>query len=87
MRTTYIRFCSTALAQAASSKVGELAEGRRAVVVDENVDAAELSGRRFDDPRAVLGASAIRENRQYLGTGLRADPGRGLRQVPDRDAP
>jgi hypothetical protein len=73
MRTTYIRFCSTALAQAASSKVAISPSGGRAVVVHQNVDAAQGACDGIDDAGAILGAAAVGGNRQHFGSGLGAN--------------
>src|SRR5580704_14049216 len=51
----------------------QAAERRSAVVVDQDVDAAELAAHRVDDAGAVLGAAAIGLDRQNLGAGLPRD--------------
>src|SRR5262249_54761641 len=48
----------------------ELAQGRRAIVVDEDIDAAEAVDSRLDDPGAILGTAAIRGNRHDPGAGF-----------------
>ena len=51
----------------------EIAERRRAVVVDENVEAAVMRGGHGHDRGAIFGAAAIGRQRQRFEAGLGAD--------------
>ena len=87
MRTTYIRFCSTALAQAASSKLASSPSGGAPSLLTRMSMPPSSRDRGLDDARAVLGAAAVGEDGQHLGAGLGA---RSLAQpptVPARAAP
>ena len=76
MRTTYIRFCSTALAQAASSKLVRSPSGGAPSLLTRMSMPPSGPATVSIDARAVLGAAAVGLDRQHLGAGLRADASR-----------
>ena len=59
-------------------EIGEGAEGRRPVVVDEDVDAAEPLDRPVDDAKAVLGAAHVALHRDDFAARLVHEPAHGF---------
>ena len=70
MRTTYMRFCSTALAQAASSKLMSSPSGGAPSLLTRISMPPSSRAAVSDDAGAVLGTPAVGGDGQNLGPGL-----------------
>ncbi len=73
IRTVLSRFSSNAARHASSSKRVERRERRTAGIVDEDVDAAELTQRRIDESPRLLGRGHVDRNGEHARAAVRAD--------------
>ena len=72
-RTKFSVTTSNPCRQSSSVKISELADGRAARVVDQDIDAAEPIDRRGHDALDAGRGREVRRHDEYLAAGLRAD--------------